>query len=311
MVKNAQSLYATLATGIPGMEQSSTPEERREAYNKKRASTDSRKFTNKNNNYVNGTFYGEVPNSVHKIEATVDNPKIDLKIDLMDGRSSTIRIRLVHSLKMQLMNETAHKNVSEHLAGYKKGNAHTHVEGGNKHSKMFAFGERNPGQEYATNKRMEEDWKIMQEFVKIKESILEEEFQDTLNTIRNMEENESNLNLLGKYSRTLDISFNLSNPSHLDRGDQCKGVSMWLSNFPSSDNDSWWFVLPNLSINGSDGVAIHLKHGLCIDWEGSIIRHCTLVPTIRDGEELLGSFLGGKHKFNQNGSASETVIPIV
>lgn len=106
------------------------------------------------------------------------------------------------------------------------------MEGGNKQSKMFTFGERNPGQEYATNEKMEEDWKILQEFVKIKESILEEEFQDKLHTIRNMEEDESNLNLLGKYSRTLDISFNLSNPSHSDRGDKCKGVSMCLSNFP-------------------------------------------------------------------------------
>jgi len=83
----------------------------------------------------------------------------------------------------------------------------------------------------------------------------------------------------------------------LSQGMAIVGVSMWLRNKHDSSPNNCFFVLPNLSIDGSEGVAIELMHSICIDWDGSIIKHCTSVPNLSSDEVLLGIFLGGKSKF--------------
>ena len=286
--------------------ESMSPCDLRNAYNKQRESpSDKRKWTPSNNHYVQDTFYSAIPESVHKIRASSECPRIDLSIDLLNGHHSNIHIRLTHPSKMKGVGKY-HIAVADQLFKI-SGNARTHVNGACSASKMFAFGEKNPGIQYASNSSIS-NFSNLQNLVKEVEKVLENEFQATLSNVRGVEVaiagTDTNQYLLGKYSRSCDISLNLSNPAHQDRGDRCKGVSMWLNKKNNTKNPSnsknWWFVLPNLSINGSSGVAIELQHGLCIDWDGSIIKHCSATPSIENGDALLGVFLGGKNKFQSN-----------
>ena len=57
--------------------------------------------------------------------------------------------------------------------------------------------------------------------------------------------------------------------------------------------------------NSYANIAIELQHGLCIDWDGSIIKHSSATPSIENGDALLGVFLGGKNKFQSNSDRIE------
>jgi len=43
----------------------------------------------------------------------------------------------------------------------------------------------------------------------------------------------------------------------------------------SGSATEWYFLLPNVSIDGSKGVAIKLGTGVVIEWNGKLLRHCT------------------------------------
>ena len=47
----------------------------------------------------------------------------------------------------------------------------------------------------------------------------------------------------------------------------------------------------------SKGVAIKLCHGLLIEWNGTKVKHCTMVPIISKETNLFGIMLGPKTKF--------------
>ena len=72
------------------------------------------------------------------------------------------------------------------------------------------------------------------------------------------------------------ISKNLGNSSHYDNSDGSNSCSIWAeTNVGEASN--WYFVLPNMRINGSEGVVIKLRHGVSISWDGRIVRHCSSV----------------------------------
>ena len=77
----------------------------------------------------------------------------------------------------------------------------------------------------------------------------------------------------------IDMSVDLANASHFDINDASQGFSVWTEEKPGLA-DNWYFVMPNLhgvSVDGKafEGVAIKLRHGTAISWDGHIIRHCT------------------------------------
>jgi hypothetical protein len=87
------------------------------------------------------------------------------------------------------------------------------------------------------------------------------------------------------------LSRNLGNSSHFDSSDGSSSCSIWAET-KLRRADSWYFVLPNLSFNGSKGIVIKLRHGVAISWDGRIIRHCSSVPDIGPDNNVYGCMFG-------------------
>ena len=164
---------------------------------------------------------------------------------------------------------------------------------------MFAIGERRPGIAYLM-KYKKVSKRDVSFLAKYTERLLQSEYQSCLDDIRKKENDGNhctinNLHLLGKYTRTFDMSYNLSNPGHLDSGDISSGVSIWLrkkSSTLTSPSDNWWMVFPNLTTrkDNKKGVAIELSNGLAIQWDGRKVKHCTAIPSVPEGDSLIGAF---------------------
>ena len=106
---------------------------------------------------------------------------------------------------------------------------------------------------------------------------MQDHLQDILAIIRtkdakmNVEASPSFKNAPG--SRMM-ISVNLANSPHLDIGDTSESVAIWVEEKPGQSKN-WYFVLPNMSYEGSNGVVVKLSHGVVISWDGREIFHCT------------------------------------
>lgn len=170
---------------------------------------------------------------------------------------------------------------------------------------MFAIGERLPGVPYVSkfDSISRNDISVLAKTI---QHLIVSEYYNCLEIIRQSENmnsrNTSNLHCVGNYSRTFDMSYNLSNPAHVDSGDITSGVSIWLrKNFIDSEscNENWWFVLPNLRTQKENmkGIAIKLSHGLCIEWDGRIIKHCSSIPNVPENDSFIGAFFSAKKKF--------------
>ena len=83
------------------------------------------------------------------------------------------------------------------------------------------------------------------------------------------------------------VSVNLANSPHYDTGDTCESVAIWVEEKPGQ-SENWYFVFPNMSCQGSQGVVVKLLHGLAISWDGREIFHCTSKTKTSDGNKTYG-----------------------
>jgi hypothetical protein len=116
---------------------------------------------------------------------------------------------------------------------------------------------------------------------------------------------------------SVDMSVDLANASHFDVHDASQGFSVWTEETPGLASN-WHFIMPNLhgvSDSGEtfNGVAIKLRHGTAISWDGRVIRHCTSLSR-PDGAEgkiigqgtrnhLYGTFTAAKERIVSSGRA--------
>lgn len=104
---------------------------------------------------------------------------------------------------------------------------------------------------------------------------------------------------------SMDVSNNLSNSSHYDIHDASVGFAVWTEKHAGTSKN-WYFVLPNVygrceQIHGGhfNGVAIRLRHGMAISWDGRVIRHCTSVMDPDNciaNQHVFGTFCAAKSK---------------
>ena len=83
----------------------------------------------------------------------------------------------------------------------------------------------------------------------------------------------------------------MANASLFDVHGALQGFSVWTEDIPGMA-DNWYFVMPNLCGETKDGVqcvAVRLRHGVAISWDGRLIRQCTSLSR-PDGVE--GNFVG-------------------
>ena len=70
------------------------------------------------------------------------------------------------------------------------------------------------------------------------------------------------------------VSKNFANAPHFDPGDGSKCIVTWTEKCPGMAKN-WYLVLPNATLDGKRGLAIRLRHGVTVAWDGRLIYHCT------------------------------------
>jgi len=83
--------------------------------------------------------------------------------------------------------------------------------------------------------------------------------------------------------RCWNASLNLGNEMHRDR-DGDRSFAVWVSNNKESSKSSWYLLFPEWE------VAIEICHGTWISWNGKFCGHCSAVPNLAEGEQLLSLF---------------------
>ncbi len=83
------------------------------------------------------------------------------------------------------------------------------------------------------------------------------------------------------------VSVNLANSPHYDDGDTSQSVAVWVEEKPGQ-SQNWYFVLPNMSYQGSKGMVVKLMHGLVISWDGREVFHCTSRTVVGEGNNAYG-----------------------
>jgi len=81
----------------------------------------------------------------------------------------------------------------------------------------------------------------------------------------------------------MNASVNLANAAHYDANDLGVGISVWIEKVPNHSMDSD-FILPNLTLQDNKEetrycLIIKQCDGCVISWDGSLLRHCTLIRT--------------------------------
>jgi hypothetical protein len=112
--------------------------------------------------------------------------------------------------------------------------------------------------------------------------------------IQNAEKAKPALKVMGGISgpgRSMMISCNLANSAHLDFKDKSRSFGIWVETSPGLAKN-WFFVMPDVSIDGSKGVVIRLFHGAVITWDGKEIRHCSSTPEPGEGNDVYGCMFG-------------------
>ena len=88
-------------------------------------------------------------------------------------------------------------------------------------------------------------------------------------------------------------SQNLINSAHFDVNDNSISISTWTETNPGMAK-GWYFVLPNVTFDGKNGIAIQLSHGTTIKWDGREIWHCTAMEEVGENNNVFGTFFASR-----------------
>jgi hypothetical protein len=87
------------------------------------------------------------------------------------------------------------------------------------------------------------------------------------------------------------ISKNLGNSGHFDFLDMSMSLGVWVEE-KIGGASNWYFIMPNIRLNGKLGVVIRLFHGCVISWDGRLIKHCTSVTETGKDNNVYGCMFG-------------------
>jgi hypothetical protein len=163
---------------------------------------------------------------------------------------------------------------------------------------MFALGYRSKRQGLIYSLTGDEETKeAMSTLTKLVLPFLKDEYTEVLEDIQRAERSGAKVPALEAMGGeegpggSIMLSRNLGNSSHFDFSDGSASCSIWAEKYVDMAGN-WYFVLPNLSIDGSSGTVVKLRHGVAISWDGRIIRHCSSVTDVGDGNNVYGCMFG-------------------
>jgi hypothetical protein len=160
--------------------------------------------------------------------------------------------------------------------------------------------------EYAANSKMPCD--LLKQFVEALPRVGSFCFPDVMTVVHDMEEDSGNVRvepmsgdekgLQAGYS--IDTSVDLGNAAHYDEHNASQGFSVKTEDTPGTGANRF-FLLPNVHGVRDDGthfngIAIKLRHGTVISWDGRVVKHCTTVPIPGGNNHVHGTFTAAKER---------------
>ena len=85
-------------------------------------------------------------------------------------------------------------------------------------------------------------------------------------------------------------SENLINSAYFDVKDTSQCI-VTFTEYKVGEASGWYFIFPNVTIDGRRGIAIELHHEVTIEWDGRVIWHCSLVSDIKCDNSVHGTFV--------------------
>ena len=285
----------------------------RQIYHELRAGRDYKKHVRGNTSYVNGAVYTEINSEMKVLPAGVNYDLVFYTVGLKGG-FTMVKVRNTKQCQKKSLGLII--DSLKHFFVKRKPNARTTRYSCDQRHKMLAFGakfEFSRATPYVTNKEFKftkpqeynkgRNFDIT-DFAKAIKETMRARFPWRFQQIVDSENKDCGGSFLGDhFPQTLDLSVNLGNESHYDIRDNGPSIGLWLkAGDRSIQNDNWYFILPNSSIDNSKGVAIQLSHGTLIEWDGTKIKHCTMYPNVLHKSELtesplIGVLVGSKSKF--------------
>jgi len=223
--------------------------------------------------YVVGAFYEEIFDGCFMLDARNEGP-LDLEVKLASGEVTTVKI-----------DTACHEDVMlesiVQLGITMKNNGNVRDKSGDEGA-MFGLGHRDFARDIIYMPMYEPG--VSTAMAKVSRAVgtfMKETWPCEYNEIRHAELQKSSttepLLQMGGWTgpgHTMMLSRNLTNSAHLDIYDKSRSFAVWAEKAPGQAKN-WFFVMPDVSIDGSTGVAIQLHHGCVISWDGRLVRHCT------------------------------------
>lgn len=246
----------------------------------------------KHRKYLKGARYGNIFfERAHMLDVRDYGGFLNLNVRVDDGSMTVFKIRDLSQESEALdiikkFSETSNKDSEARCAAGDFGS-------------MFAFGKHNSVKgDYVSMKDKNMNVRNYNiESRKLLEKYFRREVKEIINADRKQGIVPSELmGGEGGLSAYCLISRDLINAAHYDL-DTSVGMSIFHEKIPGKAKD-WFFVLPNLVINGGKSdkaVLIKLFDGCTLCWDGRKIYHCTGTRDIGDGNHLYGNYWGGKN----------------
>jgi hypothetical protein len=239
--------------------------------------------------YIPAALYGELYTGYKLIDVSGAPPSggVDIEVTLADGTKSVVEIGSAAS-EIGMLEEL----VSLGKVLPTRGNARPHAKDV---GDMFGLGWRSPTQIYKPTKtRAIAD--AMEAASTSVGNYMKKYWRRAYHNIREAERTKSKKPLRplremgGKDGpgNVIMVSRNLGNSAHIDFNDRTRSFGVWFEEVPGQAKN-WYFILPDVSIDGSDGVVIKLFHGAIIAWDGSKVRHCSSMSDPGDNNNVFGS----------------------
>ena len=275
--------------------------------------------------YATGCLHFQIPGDCLVVDG-VESPHVDIIVDVAPigsctAKKSVVMVRnlgdeptLAHDLRMI----TLHNSLIRRAAPVGTARSHKGDVGS-----MHPIGTRVlldgiTMSEYAANSKVPA--RMFGTFVHSLARIGGSAFPDVLAVIQDTESDAGALPCVAmagdgggyRVGYSVDMSVDLANASHFDVHDASQGFSVWTEEMPGLAFN-WYFVMPNVHGVSDDGkifngVAIKLRHGTAISWDGRVIRHCTSLSR-PDGPK--GNIVGqgtANHLYGRFTAAKERIV---
>ena len=114
---------------------------------------------------------------------------------------------------------------------------------------------------------------------------------EVVDTIKANKKHSNHRSMAGCFVSSITSLCNYINAAHFDVDDSCEGIVTWT--FDGDEEPThWYFILPNVSLDGEKATIIKLQHGISIKIDARIIMHCSSLTLNNNSNKVYGTFFG-------------------